>query len=142
MVHYIITQPLGNVGLHDSEIYWASVVTNSGLAIESKKVQLIVQEKQNIVLIAGLLAVFIWRIKRIKDQQQQQISNVTAQQETTEASRNVPASSLVYSVLDFPRRPQSAAEIQPTDTEYATISYPPEQNGGTQNNVFLRDKFM
>ncbi|XP_076008953.1 uncharacterized protein LOC143002638 isoform X2 [Genypterus blacodes] len=93
---------------------------------------LIVLAALSAALFAGLLPVFIWSLKRAKEhkqqqqQQQQQSPSVTAQ-ETPEASKNVCTPSLVYSVLDFPKRHQAGAEIQPAGTEYASISYLPEQ---------------
>lgn len=48
-------------------------------------------------------------------------------QETLEASNYAPAPPLVYSVLDFPKRSSAVLELNPSDTEYAAVSYLPEQ---------------
>ncbi|XP_074490748.1 uncharacterized protein LOC141767394 isoform X2 [Sebastes fasciatus] len=79
-----------------------------------------------VVLLAAVLPLLIWCLLRTNDEQQQpppqENSNPTVQ-ETIEASNNVPASQLVYSVLDFPKRPQTVLDINPNDTEYAAVSY-------------------
>lgn len=47
-------------------------------------------------------------------------------QETVQESAKVSESSLVYSVLDFPMRSSAVLEVNPSDTEYAAVSYLPE----------------
>lgn len=42
-------------------------------------------------------------------------------------SVNVPEPSLIYSVLDFPKRASAVLEINPDDTEYAAVSYLPDK---------------
>ncbi|XP_044056518.1 uncharacterized protein LOC122878163 isoform X2 [Siniperca chuatsi] len=82
-----------------------------------------------VVLLAAIVPWLIWCLVRTKDKQQQppqQTSNHTVQA-TVEAFNNVPAPSLVYSVLDFPKRPLSVLEMNPNDTEYAAVSYLPEK---------------
>ncbi|KAM8744628.1 uncharacterized protein AB9X84_016136 [Acanthopagrus schlegelii] len=81
-----------------------------------------------VVLLAAVLPCLIWCLVRTKDKQEPPSlppghgSNSTVQ-ETFDDSKNVPASSLVYSVLDFPKRPSAVLEINPSDTEYAAVSY-------------------
>ncbi|XP_051233400.1 uncharacterized protein LOC127350626 [Dicentrarchus labrax] len=81
-----------------------------------------------VVLLAAILPGLIWCLVRTKDNQQQppppqqQSSNPTTQ-ETLEESKNVPGQSVIYSVLDFPKRPPTILEINPSDTEYAAVSY-------------------
>ncbi|XP_031715259.1 uncharacterized protein LOC116390105 [Anarrhichthys ocellatus] len=82
-----------------------------------------------VVLLAAVLPLLIWCLLRTKDKQpppQQQSSNPTVQ-ETVEASTNVPAPPLVYSVLDFPKRYPAVLEINPSDIVYADVSYLPEK---------------
>ncbi|XP_035508748.1 uncharacterized protein LOC118321511 [Morone saxatilis] len=86
-----------------------------------------------VVLLAAILPGLIWCLVRTKDKQQQpsppppqQSSNPTTQ-ETLEASKNVPGQSVIYSVLDFPKRPPTILEINPSDTEYAAVNYLPEK---------------
>ncbi|XP_054459339.1 uncharacterized protein LOC129095019 [Anoplopoma fimbria] len=82
-----------------------------------------------VVLLATVLPLLIWCLVRTKDKQpppQQQGSNPTVQ-ETVDSSNNVPTPPLVYSVLDFPKRPPAVLEINPNDTEYAAVSYLPEK---------------
>ncbi|KAK9519473.1 hypothetical protein VZT92_022201 [Zoarces viviparus] len=82
-----------------------------------------------VVLLAAVLPLLIWCLLRTKDKQpppQQQRSNPTVQ-ETVEASTNVPAPQLVYSVLDFPKRYPAVLEINPNDIVYADVSYLPEK---------------
>ncbi|KAF3690770.1 hypothetical protein EXN66_Car006443 [Channa argus] len=78
-----------------------------------------------VVLLAALLPWLIWCLLRTKDEQQQssprQNSNPTIQ-ETVECN-SVPPPSLIYSVLDFPKRPSTVLEINQNDTEYAAVSY-------------------
>ncbi|XP_035809638.2 uncharacterized protein LOC118471144 [Amphiprion ocellaris] len=81
-----------------------------------------------VVLLAALLPVLVYCLMKTKDKQQHQpqhSSNPTMQ-ETFEVSSNMPASSLVYSVLDFPKRLPAVVEMDPSDTEYAAVSYLPE----------------
>ncbi|XP_049443692.1 uncharacterized protein LOC125895685 isoform X3 [Epinephelus fuscoguttatus] len=146
-----------------SGIYWASLL-DSGLALESLRVQLTVEEKEHrnstvspkpndittnkdrgspsffsshivtvlvvspVVLMAAVLPWLIWCLLRAKDTQQRQpeASPNPTVQETIEATNTVPAPPLVYSVLDFPKRPSAVLEINPSDTEYAAVSYLPE----------------
>ncbi|XP_041791430.1 uncharacterized protein LOC121605544 isoform X2 [Chelmon rostratus] len=146
-----------NLKLNDSGSYWATII-ESGLAQESNKVQLMVQEGNKsstvppmpnnipvtnyngisshivtvlvvspLVLLTALLPCLIWCLVRSKDRQHQpppqQSSNPTVK-ETVEASENVPATSLVYSVLDFPKRPLEVLEMNPSDTDNAESSQP------------------
>lgn len=152
-----------NLKLNHSGIYWASLL-DSGLALESLRVQLTVEEKEHrnstvspkpndittnkdrgspsffsshivtvlvvspVVLMAAVLPWLIWCLLRAKDTQQRQpeASPNPTVQETIEATNTVPARPLVYSVLDFPKRPSAVLEINPSDTEYAAVSYLPE----------------
>ncbi|XP_020512153.2 uncharacterized protein [Labrus bergylta] len=78
-----------------------------------------------VVLLAAVLTGLIWCLVRTKDKQEastHQNSNPTIQ-ETVDASIPVPPSSLVYSVLDFPKRTSTVLEINSSDTEYAAVSY-------------------
>ncbi|TKS74380.1 hypothetical protein D9C73_008462 [Collichthys lucidus] len=81
-----------------------------------------------VVLLVAVLPCLIWCLVRSRDKQQEppppQSSYPTVQE--TEASKNVHGPSLVYSVLDFPKRPSAIMEINPNDTEYAAVSYLPE----------------
>ncbi|XP_045905458.1 uncharacterized protein LOC123971007 [Micropterus dolomieu] len=82
-----------------------------------------------VVLLAAIFPWLIWCLVRTQDKDQpppQQTSNHTVQ-EIVEVSNNVPAPSVVYSVLDFPKRPSAVLEINPNDTEYAAVSYLPEK---------------
>ncbi|XP_034738354.1 uncharacterized protein LOC117950997 [Etheostoma cragini] len=81
-----------------------------------------------VVLLAAALPLLIWCLVRTNDKQppSQQSSNPTVQ-ETVEASYNVPEPPLIYSVLDFPKRPSAVLEIHPIDTEYAAVHYLPEK---------------
>ncbi|XP_071342098.1 uncharacterized protein [Trachinotus anak] len=119
-----------NLRLNHSEIYWASLFV-SGFITESNKVQLIVQEenRSSTVLLAATLLCLIWCLMRTKDKQrqpQQENSNPTVQETVQEANR-VPPPSLVYSVLDFPKRPSAVLEMNLNDTEYAAVNYLPEK---------------
>lgn len=81
-----------------------------------------------VVLLAAVLSWLIWCLVRTKDKQQQQRqSSYPTVQETVQASNIVPAPSVVYSILDFPKRPPAVLEMSPNDTEYAAVSYLPEQ---------------
>ncbi|XP_029285090.1 uncharacterized protein LOC115006761 [Cottoperca gobio] len=85
-----------------------------------------------VVLLAAAFSLLIWCLVRSKDKQQpppQQSSNPTVQK-TDEASNNVPAPPLVYSFLDFPKRPSSVFVINASETEYAAVSYRPENRQG------------
>ncbi|XP_072245385.1 uncharacterized protein [Leuresthes tenuis] len=158
-VFYHIT----NLSWNNSEVYWASLF-NSGAAIVSNKVQLIVQEEDRVptdpiptiptispgsgssklispdavtilvvtpvMLLAAVLLFLICCLVKTKDQQEeepQRNSNPTVQ-ESIEDSIHVPRPSLVYSVLDFPKRPPAVVEFHPSETEYASVSYLPEKN--------------
>lgn len=48
-------------------------------------------------------------------------------QEVIEDYSSLPGPSVIYSVLDFPKRPPTVVEFDPNDTEYAHVSYPPDQ---------------
>ncbi|XP_030583061.1 uncharacterized protein LOC115778847 [Archocentrus centrarchus] len=64
--------------------------------------------------------------KQQQQQQQQQRpgqSSTLTVHESIESSSSMPTASVIYSVLDFPRRPPTAVEINPRDTEYAAVSY-------------------
>ncbi|XP_029939942.1 uncharacterized protein LOC115382344 [Salarias fasciatus] len=79
-----------------------------------------------VLLAAALpLLIFCFEKTKVKKQQEQQTSNPTLQ-ETIEVS-SLPASSLVYSVLDFPKRPPTVVEMSSSDTDYAVVSCLPEQ---------------
>ncbi|KAM4629123.1 uncharacterized protein ACJ7VT_001502 [Polymixia lowei] len=87
---------------------------------------LVVLLGSTVLLAAVFFSWFIWGLMKNTDQQQQD----TTKAETVEASNTVPACSLVYSVLDFPRRPQEGAEAsQPrgerrlSDTEYTAVTF-------------------
>nr|XP_043899423.1 uncharacterized protein LOC122780499 isoform X1 [Solea senegalensis] len=85
----------------------------------------------SVVLLAAVLPLFTWCLMRAKDTQQQQQpqqnSNITVQQETVEEATSVSPPSLVYSVLDFPRRSPTPLHVDPYNTEYANVSYLPEK---------------
>lgn len=78
------------------------------------------------VLLTALLPFLVWCLVRSKDKQQppqQRSSNLTVQ-ETVDLSNNAAAPPpLIYSILDFPKRPSAVLEINPSDTEYAAVSY-------------------
>ncbi|XP_040896444.1 uncharacterized protein LOC121183439 isoform X1 [Toxotes jaculatrix] len=79
-----------------------------------------------VVLLVAVLPWLIWCLVRTKDKQQpQQNSNPTGQERVGESSC-VSSPSLVYSVLDFPKRPPAVLEHSSNDTEYAAVSYLPE----------------
>ncbi|XP_037829976.1 uncharacterized protein LOC119616765 isoform X2 [Kryptolebias marmoratus] len=79
-----------------------------------------------LMLLVALLPFFMCCIMKTKDRQkdeeQQRASNPTVQ-ETIEESNNVAGPSLVYSILDFPKRPPAAVELRHCGPEYATVSY-------------------
>ncbi|XP_062252310.1 uncharacterized protein LOC133961256 isoform X2 [Platichthys flesus] len=77
-----------------------------------------------VVLLAAALPLLIWFVVRTKEKQQQpqQNSNSTVQ-ETVAGSSTGPPPSLIYSVLDFAKRPPAALDTKPNDTEYAAVSY-------------------
>ncbi|KAG7230670.1 hypothetical protein INR49_025387 [Caranx melampygus] len=100
-----------NLSRNHSQIYWISLF-DSGPAKESNRVKLIVQEEN--------------RTSTDKHQQPQQQNSNPTLQETIEDSSGVPPPTLVYSVLDFPKRPSAVMEMNPNDTEYAAVSYLPE----------------
>lgn len=77
-----------------------------------------------VVLLVAVLLCLICCLVRAKDKQEtpQQNSTPTVQ-ETIDSSTNVPVSSVVYSVLDFPKRPSAVLEMNSSDTEYAAVSY-------------------
>ncbi|KAM4549493.1 uncharacterized protein PAE49_017388 isoform 1-T2 [Odontesthes bonariensis] len=82
-----------------------------------------------VMLLAAVLLFLICCLVRTNDQQQeepQRNSNPTVQ-ESIEGSIHVPGPSLVYSVLDFPKRPPAVVESHPSETEYASVSYLPEK---------------
>ncbi|XP_029988502.1 uncharacterized protein LOC115418242 [Sphaeramia orbicularis] len=81
-----------------------------------------------VLLLVAMLPWLIWSLVRTKDtQQQQQQTTTTTTQESNETCHPAPASSLIYSVLDFPKRPQTVTTVNPTDTEYADVSCLPEK---------------
>ncbi|CAJ1060831.1 uncharacterized protein LOC117825349 [Xyrichtys novacula] len=83
------------------------------------------------LIVAAALIWLIWCLVKNKDKQEQsphQNSNPTIQ-ETVEPPSQVPPSSLVYSVLDFPKRASAAVEMNSNDTEYAAVSYCTEKRG-------------
>ncbi|KAF6734406.1 hypothetical protein FQA47_010151 [Oryzias melastigma] len=51
---------------------------------------------------------------------------VPAEQEVIEDYSTLPGPSVIYSVLDFPKRPPTVVEFDPNDTEYAHVSYTPD----------------
>ncbi|KAM7409611.1 hypothetical protein PAMA_001209 [Pampus argenteus] len=79
----------------------------------------------SVVLLAVVIPLFVWCLVRTKEKNQQ--SSIPTVQETVEASNHVPAPSLVYSILDFPKRPPAVLEMNLNDTEYAAVSYLPEK---------------
>ncbi|XP_047198743.1 uncharacterized protein LOC118120631 [Hippoglossus stenolepis] len=80
-----------------------------------------------VVLLAAVLPLLIWCLVRTKEKQQQpqQNSNPTVQ-EAVAGSNTGPPPSLIYSVLDFAKRPPAALGMKPNDTEYAAVSYLPD----------------
>ncbi|XP_040896445.1 uncharacterized protein LOC121183439 isoform X2 [Toxotes jaculatrix] len=123
-VQYHIT----NLTKNHSDIYWASLFMDTGIPPKSIKIKLIVQEenRRSTVLLVAVLPWLIWCLVRTKDKQQpQQNSNPTGQERVGESSC-VSSPSLVYSVLDFPKRPPAVLEHSSNDTEYAAVSYLPE----------------
>ncbi|XP_039985146.1 uncharacterized protein LOC120791068 [Xiphias gladius] len=81
-----------------------------------------------VVLLASVLPWLIWCLMRTKDKQQQpQGKSNPIERDTAEEPSRVAPPSLVYSVLDFPKRPPTVLEINPNDTEYAAVSYLPEE---------------
>ncbi|XP_068176587.1 uncharacterized protein [Antennarius striatus] len=94
-----------NLKLKHTGNYYASLVSDLEPAKKSSEVQLVVQETKG--------------SNTDKQQQpQQQISNPIVQE-----TENVSSPTLVYSVLDFPKRTQVVLENNPRDTEYAAVSY-------------------
>ncbi|XP_041861164.1 uncharacterized protein LOC121652476 [Melanotaenia boesemani] len=83
------------------------------------------------VLLTAILSFLICCLAKTKDQETEphRNSNPTVQEtiSSVEFSMNVPGPSLVYSVLDFPKRPPTVVEFNPSDTEYASVSYLPEK---------------
>uniref|UniRef100_A0A096LQ31 Immunoglobulin subtype domain-containing protein n=1 Tax=Poecilia formosa TaxID=48698 RepID=A0A096LQ31_POEFO len=81
------------------------------------------------LLLAALLPFLVICLPKTKDQTQEgpQRSSTPTTQETVEVSVSTTDQSLVYSVLDFPKRPSSAVELGSNETEYATVSYLPEK---------------
>ncbi|XP_005730323.1 uncharacterized protein LOC102209246 isoform X2 [Pundamilia nyererei] len=80
-----------------------------------------------VVLLATVLPWLICSLVRPKDKQQQQQerpqSSTPTVQESVASLSSVSAPSVIYSVLDFPKRPPTIVEINPRDTEYAAVSY-------------------
>ncbi|XP_068176586.1 uncharacterized protein [Antennarius striatus] len=141
-----------NLKLKHTGNYYASLVSDLEPAKKSSEVQLVVQETKGsntvpplqrkipviedsktsfhmvtitvvspLMLLAAVLPFLIWFLVRNKDKQQQpqqQISNPIVQE-----TENVSSPTLVYSVLDFPKRTQVVLENNPRDTEYAAVSY-------------------
>ncbi|MED6263167.1 hypothetical protein CHARACLAT_001682 [Characodon lateralis] len=88
------------------------------------------------LLLAALLSFLVICLVKAKDQTQerpQRTSNPTIE-ETVEVSVNTAGPSLVYSVLDFSKRPPSALGFSQNDTEYATVSYLPEKKPRPHTN--------
>ncbi|XP_032426995.1 uncharacterized protein LOC116725201 [Xiphophorus hellerii] len=81
------------------------------------------------LLLAALLPFLVICLPKPKDQTQEgrQRSSTPTTQETVEVTVSTTDQSLVYSVLDFPKRPPSAVELGSNETEYATVSYLPEK---------------
>ncbi|XP_060934469.1 uncharacterized protein LOC133010835 [Limanda limanda] len=77
-----------------------------------------------VVLLAAALPLLIWCLVKTKEKQQQPPpnSNPTVQ-ETVAGSSTGPPPSLIYSVLDFAKRPPAALDTRPNDTEYAAVGY-------------------
>ncbi|XP_075896773.1 uncharacterized protein LOC142897972 isoform X2 [Nelusetta ayraudi] len=140
--------------MNDSGSYFASLFPNRGPAEKSQCVNLTVQElKTNstvspinttgsenepgvgasyvtILLLIAPFVVFlvalpllIWVLVCQKDNPPRLNS---LPKETVQESAKVSESSLVYSVLDFPMRSSAVLEVNPSDTEYAAVSYLPE----------------
>ncbi|XP_018528498.1 uncharacterized protein LOC108881154 [Lates calcarifer] len=100
----------------------ATIIESTGSSFSFRIVTVLVVSP--VVLLAAVLPL-IWCLVRTKDKKQQpspQNCNPTVQ-ETVEESNRVPPPSLVYSVLDFPKRPPAVLEMNPSDTEYAAVSY-------------------
>ncbi|XP_039889180.1 uncharacterized protein LOC120734412 isoform X2 [Simochromis diagramma] len=80
-----------------------------------------------VALLATVLPWLICSLVRPKDKQQQQQqrpqSSTPTVQESVASLSSVSAPSVIYSVLDFPKRPPTIVEINPRDTEYAAVSY-------------------
>ncbi|XP_078802725.1 uncharacterized protein LOC105353938 isoform X2 [Oryzias latipes] len=82
-----------------------------------------------VALFAAVLPFSICCLLRTRDQgddEPQRLSNPTMQ-EVIEDYSSLPGPSVIYSVLDFPKRPPTVVEFDPNDTEYAHVSYPPDQ---------------
>ncbi|XP_016897063.1 uncharacterized protein LOC103395684 isoform X1 [Cynoglossus semilaevis] len=81
------------------------------------------------LLTVALFSLLIWCLVRVKARQQQYVpqqnSNTTTQ-DTINISNSPPQPPLVYSVLDFPKRP-AATSVNSDNTEYANISYVSEK---------------
>ncbi|KAM3619226.1 uncharacterized protein V6R79_004806 [Siganus canaliculatus] len=77
-----------------------------------------------VLLVAAALTCLIWCLLRTRDKPQssppQQSSSATIQ-EAVDEPQNKP--SVIYSVLDFPKRPSAVLEMNSNDTEYAAVSY-------------------
>ncbi|XP_043985797.1 uncharacterized protein LOC122838856 isoform X2 [Gambusia affinis] len=123
-IHFHIT----NLSLNHSETYWAILVINLSKIHSKNEVKLIVQE-ENLTTTAALLPFVVICLPKPKDQTQEghQRSSSPTTQETVEVTVSTTDQSLVYSVLDFPKRPPSAVELGSKETEYATVSYLPEK---------------
>ncbi|XP_047443988.1 uncharacterized protein LOC125009817 [Mugil cephalus] len=81
-----------------------------------------------LVLCAAVLPFLIYCLIKSKDKQPPQQGSNSTVQETIEESSHVPAPPLVYSILDFPKRPPApVVELNPSDTEYAAVSYVTEK---------------
>ncbi|XP_041646927.1 uncharacterized protein LOC121512028 isoform X2 [Cheilinus undulatus] len=100
--------------------------TDRGIS-RSPHIMMIVLVVSPVVLVAAALTWLIWSLIRAKDKKEQspQQNSSPTIQETVEASNPVSAASVVYSVLDFPKRASAVVEINSSDTEYAAVSYHP-----------------
>lgn len=103
------------------------LMTTNSVSSHSSHITMTVLVVSPVVLVAAALAWLIWSLVRTKDKKEQspqQNSNPTIQ-ETVEASNPISAASVVYSVLDFPKRASAVVEINSSDTEYAAVSCHP-----------------
>ncbi|XP_074524839.1 uncharacterized protein LOC141789354 [Halichoeres trimaculatus] len=103
---------------------------DSGSSSSSKMITTAVLVVSPVVLVAMLIWL-IWSVVKTKDKQEPLPHQNTAPtiQETVEAPSQVPAPSLIYSVLDFPKRASAVQEVNLSDTEYAAVSYLTEKRG-------------
>ncbi|XP_054906130.1 uncharacterized protein LOC129372694 isoform X2 [Poeciliopsis prolifica] len=103
--------------------------TNNGSSSFSSSQIVTVIVVSPFLLLVALLPFLVICLPKPKDQPQerpQRFSTATTQ-DTVEVTISTTDHSLVYSVLDFPKRPPSSVELGSNETEYATVSYLPEK---------------